>query len=280
MTADDRRDVHDPFDELAVGWALHALEPEDEAVFAAHLPGCERCATTVAETSEVMAAMATDLPQAEPSAALRDRIRAAVEQTEQLPAPIPEPATPIEPATAPVRPVRAVAPEPRPAGGSPSRWRRALPLGLVAAAVAAILGLGLWNVVLTSDRQQLQETVAEQNEVMNGLLTPGRATIAPLEDDGKAVATVVARGDEVDVITHGLSVNDRRSTTYVLWNMSGNAAQSLGTFDVTSPTMGMKIVGSGLTGVDQFDTYGISLEPGRKAPSLPTEVVATGQVTS
>jgi hypothetical protein len=280
MTAGDRRDVHDPFDELAVGWALHALEPEDEAVFAAHLPGCERCATTVAETSEVMAAMATDLPQAEPSAALRDRIRAAVEQTEQLPAPIPEPATPIEPATAPVPPVRAVAPEPRPDGGSPSRWRRALPLGLVAAAVAAILGLGLWNVVLTSDRQQLQETVAEQNEVMNGLLTPGRATIAPLEDDGKAVATVVARGDEVDVITHGLSVNDRRSTTYVLWNMSGNAAQSLGTFDVTSPTMGMKIVGSGLTGVDQFDTYGISLEPGRKAPSLPTEVVATGQVTS
>ena len=280
MTAGDRRDVHDPFDELAVGWALHALEPEDEAVFAAHLPGCERCATTVAETSEVMAAMATDLPQAEPSAALRDRIRAAVEQTEQLPAPIPEPATPIEPATAPVRPVRAVAPEPRPAGGSPSRWRRALPLGLVAAAVAAILGLGLWNVVLTSDRQQLQETVAEQNEVMNGLLTPGRATIAPLEDDGKAVATVVARGDEVDVITHGLSVNDRRSTTYVLWNMSGNAAQSLGTFDVTSPKMDMKIVGSGLTGVDQFDTYGISLEPGRKAPSLPTEVVATGQVTS
>ena len=280
MTADDRRDVHDPFDELAVGWALHALEPEDEAVFAAHLPGCQRCATTVAETSEVMAAMATDLPQAEPSEALRDRIRAAVEQTEQLPAPIPEPATPIEPATAPVPPVRAVAPEPRPDGGSPSRWRRALPLGLVAAAVAAILGLGLWNVVLTSDRQQLQETVAEQNEVMNGLLTPGRATIAPLEDDGKAVATVVARGDEVDVITHGLSVNDRKSTTYVLWNMSGNAAQSLGTFDVTSPTMGMKIVGSGLTGVDQFDTYGISLEPGRKAPSLPTEVVATGQVTS
>jgi hypothetical protein len=44
--------------------------------------------------------------------------------------------------------------------------------------------------------------------------------------------------------------------------------------------MDMKIVGSGLTGVDRFDTYGISLEPGRKAPSLPTEVVATGQVTS
>jgi hypothetical protein len=150
----------------------------------------------------------------------------------------------------------------------------------VAAAVAAILGLGLWNVVLASDRQQLQSTVAEQNAVMNGLLVPGRATIAPLKEDGKAVATVVARGDEVDLITHGLSVNDQKSSTYVLWNMSGNAAQSLGTFDVSSTKMDMKLVGSGLTGVDTFDTYGISLEPGRKAPPLPTEVVATGEVTS
>jgi anti-sigma-K factor RskA len=287
MSADDRRETHDPFDELAVGWALHALEPEDEALFSAHLPGCERCATTVAETSEVMAAMATDLPQAEPSEELRHRIRAAVEQTEQESRPIPEPAAPVEPAAAPAEPVatpaqplRAVPADPRPAEEPPSRWRRALPLGLVAAAVAAILGLGLWNVVLTSDREQLQATVAEQNAVMNGLLMPGRATIAPLEEDGKAVATVVARGDEVDVITHGLSVNDRESKTYVLWNMSGNAAQALGSFDVTSPKMDLKTVGSGLTGVDQFDSYGISLEPRGKAPSLPTEVVATGQVTS
>ena len=44
---------------------------------------------------------------------------------------------------------------------------------------------------------------------MNGLLAAGRATIAPLEENGKAVATVVARGDEVDLITHGLPVNDR-----------------------------------------------------------------------
>ena len=44
--------------------------------------------------------------------------------------------------------------------------------------------------------------------------------------------------------------------------------------------MDMQTVGSGLTGLDQFDAYGISLEPGREAPSLPTEVVATGQVTS
>jgi hypothetical protein len=280
MTAEHPRDAHDPFDELAVGWALHALEPEDEAVFVAHLAGCERCATTVAETREVMAAMATDLPPAEPSADLRDRIRAAVEETEQLPGPPPGPTTPEEKVDAPVRRLPPVAPEPRQTAGSGSRWRRALPAGLVAAGVAAVLGLGLWNVVLAADRQELQATVAEQNHVMSGLLAPGRAAISPLEKNGKAVATVVVRGDEVDLITHGLSVNDPSKSTYVLWGMGQNTAQPLGTFDVSTPQLKMFTVGSGLTGFDQFATYGVSLEPGRKAPSLPTEVVATGQVTS
>jgi hypothetical protein len=35
-----------------------------------------------------------------------------------------------------------------------------------------------------------------------------------------------------------------------------------------------------MTGLDQFAACGISLEPGQEAPSAPTEIVATGQVTS
>jgi hypothetical protein len=228
--------------------------------------------------------MATDLPQSEPSEGLRNRIRAAVEQTEQLPGPPAGPDERVEPPipVAPVvRPIASSPPEPRPTAEPRSRWRRAVPLGLVAAGVAAIVGLGIWNVVLTSDRNELQATVAEQSQMVNGLLVPGQATIAPLEEsDGRSVATVVARGDEVEVITHGLPVNDAGSTTYVLWGMGGETAQPLGTFDVTGSQMEMQTVGSGLTGFDQFAAYGVSLEPGQEAPSLPTEVVATGQVTS
>jgi len=275
MTADRTPVDHARYDELAVGWALRALEPEDESVFVAHLAGCARCAATVAETEEVMAALATDLPQPEPSEGLRLRIRDAVAETEQRPEPAPEVA-----AAAPSQlPARVPGPrrtaEPRPG------LRRLLPAGLVAAAVAAILGLGVWNVVLSSQQEKLQATVAEQSAVMEGLLSPGRATIAPLTaPDGKPVATVVARADEVDLIMQGLAANDPRSTTYVLWSMDDGNAEALGTFDVTSSRIGMKTVGSGSTGLDQHGIYGISLEPGRKAPSLPTEVVATGQVTS
>jgi hypothetical protein len=286
-----QRDEHARFDELAVGWALAALEPEDESLFAAHLPGCARCRRTVAETTEVMGALATDLPPAAPSERLRNRLRAAVEQTEQVPAPAEEPArpTPELPAAGGRRrsdvPAAGVPEHRPPAPVVPARpstpWRRVLPNALVAAGVAAILALGTWNVVLSSARDQAQAVAARQAEIVNGLLTPGRATVAPLSgDDGAPLATVVAREREVQVVNHGLSVNDTADQTYVVWGTAGDAPVPLGTFDVISPQMGLRTVGSASTGLDDYTGYAISLEPGRQAPSAPTEVVASGEVTS
>jgi Anti-sigma-K factor rskA len=260
---------HAGFDELAVGWAMHALEPEDESFFAAHLAGCARCAATVAETSEVMAAMASDLPQAEPSEGLRDRIRAAVEETEQVPAPVPGPAA------RPVRPVPAD-PGPRRVVEQPSRWRRAIPVGLVAAAVAAIVGLGVWNVVLASDRQELQSTVAQQSAFMDSLFADGEATVAPMTHRGEMVAMMVARDDEMGIVPAALSANDAHDTTYVLWGLGEGAPTALATFDVERPQLKVQTVGSEKTDLSGFSGFGISLEPGRQAPSIPTDIVAQG----
>jgi len=278
MTADHQR-----YDELAVGWALHALEPEDEAEFGRHLPGCARCAGTVADTTEVMGAMAADLPQAKPSEASAARLREAVAATEQVhrpvapPAAVPPAGTPsaaVPPAGTPSGPPAAPAVVPAP------RRTRALSLALVAAAVAAVLGLGIWNVGLRSDRAELSSTVAEQQEVVDALLTPGRATVAPLGEDGRPVATVVARDDQLQVVTHGLAANDVSDSTYVVWGLGQGAPRALGTFDVDGSQIALRTVGSGQTGLDEFAMYGVSIEPGREAPSEPTEVVATGQVTS
>jgi anti-sigma-K factor RskA len=254
---------HARYDELAVGWALQALEPEEEAEFSRHLAGCARCAETVAGTAEVMGAMAVELPPADPSEDLRARLRGAVASTEQVHRA--EPDDPAPPAASPA---------------PPSRRRRALSLALVAAAVAAVLGLGVWNVGLRSDREELSSTVAEQQEVVDALLTPGRATVAPLGEDGRPVATVVARDDQLQVVTHGLAANDVADSTYVVWGLGQGAPRPLGTFDVDGSQIALRTVGSGQTGLDEFAMYGVSIEPGREAPSEPTEVVATGQVTS
>jgi anti-sigma-K factor RskA len=262
------------YDELAVGWALHALEPDDEAAFARHLSSCSRCARTVAETSEVMAAMARDLPPAEPSPELRTRLRAAVEETEQVPARNERPA--------PTRLPRSAAEEagPRPVPRRAPAGGRVLPRALVAAATAAVVGLGVWVAVLNESRDDLRSTLAAQDAVMAEVLRPGQVTIAPLTNGDQQLATVVAREDVLHVVTEGLETNDRSSSTYVVWGMGGEDPVALGSFDVVRSQMDVQTVRSQGTGLDDFPEYGISIEPGRQPPSSPTEVVATGQVTS
>ncbi|MGY5882107.1 anti-sigma factor domain-containing protein [Modestobacter lacusdianchii] len=294
---DDRGDEHRAWDELAVGWTLHALEPEDEALFAAHLTDCPRCARTVAETAEVMAAMARDLPQAEPSDGLRDRLRAAVEETEQLP-----PAQPAEPRRVPPPAASQAATagdQSDTARGNTARdvggladplfaeptdlrpaWRRLLPTALAAAAVAAVLALGAWNVVLSSDLDTARSTAAERSQMLEALLVPGQATIAPLTEDGDPVATVVVRDGQAQVVATGLPVNDRSDSTYVLWGIGAGSPVAIGTFDVVTPQMDLRTVGSAATGLDQYSAYAVSIEPGQQAPSEPTDIVANGQVTS
>jgi hypothetical protein len=291
---DPRRGKHETFDELAVGWALHALEPEDEEFFAAHLPTCPRCRRTVSETTDVMGALAGDLAPVDPPERLRDRLRAAVEETEQLPHPArederttppPVPPTAVDP-QAPVRRFEAPAggahraPLPVGAVDPRSSWRRVLPNALVAAAVAAILALGTWNVVLNSAREEAQATAAEQAELVEALLTPGQATIAPLTDDGTPVATVVARDDQVQVVTQGLAPNDVQEQTYVVWGTGAGAPAPLGTFDVTSPQPTLRTVGSGASGLDAYTGFAVSLEPGRSVPPEPSDIVASGEVPS
>ena len=291
---DPRRGEHEAFDELAVGWALHALEPEDEELFAAHLPTCPRCRQTVAETTDVMGALAGDLPAADPPERLRDRLRAAVEEVEQLPSPGRDgdrPGRPVPPVV-PDGPVPERRPEvgssgahraplpPGPADLQPS-WRRVLPTALVAAGVAAVLALGTWNVVLSSARDEAQATATEQAQLVDALLTPGQATIAPLTADGTTVATVVAREDQVQVVAHGLAPNDVQDQTYVVWGTTdAGSPDPLGTFDVTSPQPTLRTVGSGASGLAAYTGYAVSLEPGRELPAEPTDVVAQGEVPS
>jgi hypothetical protein len=282
---------HEHYDELAVGWALHALEPEDEAVFARHLPDCTRCARTIAETVEVMAALATDLPAAEPSDELRRRLRAAVEETEQVQRPvlpIDQPgrraAEPVAEWTSPVQrrasapaPPPAAEPEPWPTAVPRQGWRSRAPQALLAAAVAAVLALGVWDVSLLAGRDQAREVAAEQHQIVDALMAPGQATIAPVSNrDGHAVATVVARHGQVQVVTWGLDMNNRSATTYVVWGMQQDSPVALGTFDVVTARMDLRTVGSDKTGLDGYSGYAISIEPGRTAPRAPSDIVANG----
>lgn len=263
---DGPRPVHDDrFDELAVGWALHALEPGDAEAFETHLPTCPRCRGTVEETLAAMGSMATTVPDAEPPAGLRSRLLAAVDATEQDPGAGPASST-----------AGSVLPLDR--SRRRGRARRRLTGVLLAASVAAVVGLGIWSVVLAGARDDAEDAARAQAAVVSALLSPGEATVTPVtDDDGRALATVLVRDDGTRLVTHGLSVNDADDSTYVLWGIRDGDPEALGTFDVTDDGISLHPVPAE-PGADGYSGYGISLEPGRAAPPAPTDVVATGQV--
>ena len=87
---------HGEWDALAVGWALSALDPEDEERFAEHLPGCARCTATVRESLYTVADLAYALPDEAPPPSLKSRLMAAVAAEPRAPGASP-PQAPTEP---------------------------------------------------------------------------------------------------------------------------------------------------------------------------------------
>ncbi|MDT0275381.1 anti-sigma factor [Blastococcus goldschmidtiae] len=259
------------FEELAVGWALHALEPEDAEVFLIHLDRCPYCRQIADETTEVMAAMAGAAPAAEPPPSLGERLRAEVARTPQE--------TPFDGAGAPAGvPARPAEPAPAAPVAVPAQRRRWTAV-LVAAALAAVVGLGGWTVALLDDRNDAQRTADAQTALVEQLLQPGPATVVPVEDrEDRTVATLLARDDGVQLISHGLQTNDRDAEIYVLWGLDQGTPKPLGEFDVTED--GLQLETLEVEGADDFPRYGISIERGRTAPEAPTDVVAEGALPS
>ncbi len=85
-----------PYRELAVGWALHALEPAEEILVTGHLADCPTCASIAAGTEEVGAMLALSVPQTIPSVGLEQRILSATGSSRA--APVVSVALPMQPA--------------------------------------------------------------------------------------------------------------------------------------------------------------------------------------
>ncbi|MDQ4037602.1 MAG: anti-sigma factor [Actinomycetota bacterium] len=287
MSGLDRNDTaHSEWDELAVGWAVRALEPDDEGRFTAHLRGCERCSASVQDSGRVLAALVEQLPLESPSPQLRTRLLAEIGKTRQLD---PEQAQPSASATPAGQLIdfeaargRSLTRRDRTAGGTRSRWMRISTLVAAAAAVLAIAGLGIWNLDLQNDRDAATSVAVERGEILQDLAAAGEVSMTPMRDgDGRAVATLVRGSSQVMLMTNGLRVNDTSDQIYVLWGLNEvGEPKPLGTFDVVTGELDMRTVGSTNSGIDTFNAYAVTLESGREAPEAPTlPMVARGQVT-
>lgn len=261
----DQRHVADcPHLELAVGWALHALEPAEESLVAAHMPDCPTCTDIIAETERAGATLGLSVPEAIPSAELEQRVLGVTQRGE---------AAPVVPLPLPMRPVRHTTMPSRPGTG----WLAA------AAAVVLIAGvvvLGVRVVQLGDERNQAARQVTEMSEAIRAAADPAAVRVPLLAtNDGGSVGMVLASRDGVAVVATRLPSNRTADQIYVLWGLGNGVPTALAAFDVASDAPRLHDVSSA-RGTGEFTGYAVSLEPGRRAPATPTDVVASGQVTS
>lgn len=281
-----------PLSEQAVGWALHALEPDEEIAVLLHLPRCQACRSAVHDAEDVLANLGAAVEQVAPPPTLRGSILAAASDMQQhVPMVRPRGSSEGVPRSVPaVSPRHRVTPRP---AGPPSRvsdplmsrgsWlsRRGRRLAAASLALIAVLAVGGLAVRTSQLEQQRDAEIAQAQSITDlaeRLDRPG-VSYAFLADSGDStIAAVLVDEGERQVFTIGLPSNTANSDIYVLWGIrAGAAPQPLGTFDIAAADQGLRTVGSGAE-ADDFSEYAISLEPGRVAPASPTDVVARGQV--
>jgi hypothetical protein len=293
MMTDSRRE-HARYDELAAGYALDALDAQDEADFAGHLPDCPRCQDALARFTEISAALAQTAPPAEPSPALGDRIMAAVARE---PAPAghaagagqaagsqpeqPEhPEQPAEPRLAAVRGLHS----PRPAAQHRTPPRSARPrrplrvAAASAAAAAALIAGGATYAGLQGGGSAARPPAAGcmQARTCREIVLTDASSRAP------AARLIVADGTAW-LVPSGLKADNTAQQVYVLWQITGgHTPLAVGSFDVRGHHSGNHPIRIGALTVPYSGTwaFAVSLEHGRTIPAAPSHPVALGQVPS
>jgi hypothetical protein len=243
--------AHEPFAELAAGYAVDALDPPDEEEFLAHLRDCDRCQQAVAGFSEVAAKIAesqSDLAPSGPDPRLGDRIMAAV-AGEQCTGP---------------------------ADLAKRRRQRAARMAIAAAAAAALIAGGvIWGTRSAGNGRLVPPAAgcSSAGTCHRVVLAGGISKVS--------VASVIVAGRTVWLIPAGLRPDDVARQTYVLWQITARRKpRAVGAFDVRGNRQRAVLVGSLAVGYGDTRAFAVTLERGRAIPPVPSSPVATGLVSS
>ena len=261
-----------PLTAQAVGWALHALEPDEEMAVQQHVPDCPDCAAAAREAAAALAQLGVSVEQVEPPASLRDAIMTSAARSPRRPQPPPQAAARRRHATPPAAPTTRP-----PARGRRLSRRRLAAVAAAAVALVTIGGLSVRTVQLQQQRDSVSAQAQSVTDLVRQMDRPGVSHALLARPDGTAVAAVVLAGGQREVYTLGLPAN-AADHTYVLWGLRSGVPQALGAFDVTSSGQGQHALGS--PGGNPFEAYAISLEPGHSPPAAPTDVVAKGPLVA
>jgi anti-sigma-K factor RskA len=199
---------HSEYEELAAGYVLGALEPDDEHVFRRHLDGCAACEANVRELEAVVGELAYAVPQVDPP----DTVWAGIRR-EIRPEAVHRPAVP-----------QPDMPGAAPGAGRRGRGRRMLPGLAAAAAIVLVAALSVWNLNLRDENAVYRDRVAALERATQLANDPNAALVSLDDSPGPAGAagTVIAssREDRGVLIVENLPPL-ARDRVYELWAVPG-----------------------------------------------------------
>ncbi|TAK01624.1 MAG: hypothetical protein EPO36_04900 [Chloroflexota bacterium] len=285
--------THDDVLDLAAGFVLGALAPEEEAAVRDHLASCPEPHAEIEQLGGVVPYLADLVDPVEPPASLRARILVAA--AAERPAPIdatartPSAATPsaATPAAAPAP--SAPAPLPFPTAAERSVRAAAHPprLGTWAMGIAAVLAvavLGAWNLQLQGRLSGVEEDLSAATAYQQGVArvlavaTQDGAQVAILTatpDAPTRAAGLAATGTDGTVV---ISMHDLVPTTgtqvYEAWVIVGdNAPVPLGGFEVGPAGTGVFSGSTALAEPGAILALTLEAAPGATIPNPPVLTV-------
>jgi hypothetical protein len=235
---------HEPYAELAAGYALHALEPDDEATFLPHLAECRTCQADIAASTAALAELAFALPGT-PPVGLREAVLDSA-RTHAISGGVTS------------RPVRR----------AQRRPRRAAPWLLTAAASAVAVAAAASNVTMRHAARDTRAQLASTRAVLACASDAGCETQWLASADGSRHGAVLVQDMRARLVVDALPRNDRSHDIYVLWRRDGTGT--------LLAVRGFDIANSGVNTIDvgpigPHTGFAVSREPGRTLPAHPTQ---------
>jgi hypothetical protein len=206
---------HSELEELAAGYVLGALEPDDEHAFQRHLEGCPTCQATVRELEAVVGELAYSSPPADPPDTVWAGIRRQIKPEARRGA-VPGPA----PTTAPA----PDGPQAVPGGQAPAgRGLRLLPGLAAAAAILLVVVLSLWNLNLRDENAVYRDRVAALERATQ-LANDPTANLVALNDTpgappGAQAAVIASTREDRGVLLVENLPPLQRGRVYELWGV-------------------------------------------------------------
>ena len=256
-----RMPEHEHFAELAVGYALYALEPEEEQLFLTHLAACAACEQAVAEHAETLSHLAYAAEPADPPPALLEGIREGVRASGRE-------ASFGQPVSLDAARQKRADRRERPGLRRAATWVGA------AAAFALIASLGVWNTSLQRDRDEQQVAYGNLAQAVEALRAEGGRTVPLAGEGGAVVAVAIVHDDTMELVVDGLAPNDAETTSYVLWAKDRvGSVRPVGVFDVADEDV--DVVENIALAADGGDLtrFMVTREDGNVAPERSTRAV-------